>query len=209
MKNMLQLCVLATFAGLTVQASAATNLGGIVSDHYTVTFGTYYSGGTSCSGVSSATSYDYQKLAPDPMFANQTDHYWMQGDTYTGITWDLGNLSNMVAAFGAIDHGPTPIEGYEFVLLGSNDLQNWETGVMEYIVDEGWVNSGASEESDDLSTIWSFANEYRYVRALANYDGDFEMDALGAATAVPEPTTMAALGLGLAGAKAIRRFKRR
>jgi hypothetical protein len=209
MKSMMSYCMVATLAAVSANAGAATNLGGIVSDHYNVTFGTYYSGGTSCYGLSSATSYDYWKLGADTSFANQADHYWIQGDSYTGVTWDLGSSSNTVAAFGAIDHGPTPIEGYEFVLLGSNDLVNWETGVMQYIIDEGWVDSGAAEESDDLSTIWSFKGEYRYIRALANYDGDFEMDALGAATAVPEPTTMAALGLGIAGAKAFRRLKRR
>ena len=209
MKGMISSCAFAALAVVASHANAAMNLGGIVSDHYNVTFGTYHSGGTGCFGVSSATSYDYAKIGTNYGYADHADHYWMQGDTYTGITWDLGGRSDTVAAFGAIDHGPTPIEGYEFVLLGSNDLENWETGVMQYIIDEGWVDSGAAEESDDLSTIWSFASEYRYIRALANYDGDFEMDALGAATAVPEPTTMAALGLGIAGTKAFRRLKRR
>lgn len=182
-------------------ASASfTTLSGVVSDHYSYTLGRFYSGGTGCCGYSNPIGYDnFFKTSFSPGTTNSLDHYWMQGDASNGVTWELTAASSSVVAFGAIDHGPVPIEAYEFAIYGSNDLTNWTAATMTFVVEDGWVDSGAVEESDDWSSIWQFeTGEYRYIRALANYDGDFEMDAVGSATAVPAPGIAALVVSGLA-----------
>lgn len=189
---------------LASAASAGpTTLSGIVSDHYTYSLGQYQSGGTGLTGYCPANSYNwYGDSSYRPAIASQAlDHHWVQGDAFTGVTWDLGAATATVVAFGAIDHGPIPIEAYEFAIYGSNDGVNWTAADLSFIVSDGWIDIGSAEESDDWSTIWQFqSGQYRFVRALANYDGDFEMDAIGAATAVPAPSVIAVVGLaGLAG----------
>lgn len=182
-------------------ASASfTTLSGVVSDHYSYSLGRFYSGGTGCCGYSNPIGYDnYFKTSFSPDSTNSLDHSWMQGDSSNGVTWELTTASSTVVAFGAIDHGPVPIEAYEFAIYGSNDLEHWTAATMTFVVEDGWVDSGAAEESDDWSSIWQFeAGEFRYIRALANYDGDFEMDAVGSASAVPAPGIAAVLAGGLA-----------
>ena len=157
-------------------------LPGIVSDYYTIRTGTYSSGSVLTSGRCPASSYSYiEDSFADSTAANFMDHRYVQGN-WNGITWDLGTGSSLVAGLGAIDHGPVPIEAMEFALRGSNDMTNWENGINTKIIQDGWVDIGTTEESDDWATIWSFTQNYRYIKAVANYDGDFEIDAVAAVT---------------------------
>ena len=179
-----------------------TTLSGVVGDHFTYNLGQYYSGGTGLTGHSRVNSYDwYGDASFMPVTASQAlDHHWIQGDASTGVIWDLGAAATTVVAFGAIDHGPVPIEAYEFQIYGSNDTVNWTPAALTFVVSDGWVDNGFAEESDDWSTIWQFqGGQFRYVRALANFDGDFEIDAVGSAAAVPAPSVIALIGMaGLA-----------
>ena len=195
-------------------ASAFVTLSGVVSDHFNYTLGKYLSGGTGLSGTGFANSWNWVGDGVfDPTAGDATDYRWVQGGAQNGCIWDLGAKSNMVVAFPSIDHGPiTPgvfEESLEFTLYGSNDLVNWNLGSLGFVVADGWVDNGTSIEGDDWASVWNFGSNYQYVKALASYDGDYEMDAVGAASAVPEPGTLLLMGLGLVGGRIFKKWSSR
>jgi hypothetical protein len=217
MRNLAQTALaLALLFVCVSSADAFTTLSGTVNNYYNYDLGTYYSGGTGYTGTSPADNYAYAlDGAFDATAANDLDRHWIQGDAQTGVIWTLDYASSLVAAFPSIDHGPVPDEALEFTIYGSNDLSSWETGLLTFVIEDGWVDNGTTYESDDWASIWSFSADYLYIKVVAGgpgailSDGDFEMDAIGAASPVPEPATLLLMGFGLVGGGFMRRRLRK
>lgn len=168
----------------------------------------YISGGTGLTGIASS----YPNGATPAQACADTDHIWYQGAAGSPVVLGFLGRHDRMVIYAGIDHGPVPDENLEFILFGSNDLSSWEEGLIESIHDQGWdPATGEVGESDDYASVWKFSQAYQYVMVHQgdhldphfNSD-DFEFDAVAA---VPEPGTMAALGLGVL-AIARRKFRK-
>ena len=170
------------------QASNVTVPGIIPAGSYSL--GTYVSGGSGLTGTSPPDSWSFSRDSFfDPTAANGLDHHWIQG-TSTPVIWDVGSGSTEAIVFPSIDHGPVPYEALEFTVWGSNDPlaafpTGWTLSSLTRVYEDGWIDVGTSQESDDWVSVWSFPSTIRYVAVYANEsvhitpDNSFKNDCLG------------------------------
>jgi hypothetical protein len=135
-----------------------------------------------------------------------------------GIIWDLGGQANKAAVFVFVDHGPVPGEVLENTAWLSNDPNAadgaWTQAFLTHVYGYGWEDDSTSI-SDGFVAVYSLPDPtatFRYVSVTWGgpgaivRDGDNEIDAVGGLKAddtgvgdtVPEPSTYASLGGGLA-----------
>ncbi len=169
--------------------------------------------------------------------ANGRDFFWVQdtsananfngvtgGAPSTGIVWDLGGQANQVAIFVFVDHDPVPGEVLENTAWLSNDPNaanaGWTQANLVHVYGGGW--SPDPNIADGFVAVYQLpsAQTFRYVSVTWGgpgavvRDGDNEIDAVGGLNVqgggignLPEPGTLALLGLGFAGLAALRRRK--
>lgn len=133
-----------------------------------------------------------------------------------GIIWDLGGAANKAVVFVQVDHGPVPQEVLENTAWLSNDPNaadgDWTQAFLTHVYGAGW--SPDPNISDGFVAVYTLPSNatFRYVSVTwggpgaIHRDGDNEIDAVGGLKAddkgvhdtVPEPSTYASLGGGLA-----------
>lgn len=141
-----------------------------------------------------------------------------------GIVWNLGGQANQAVVFVQVDHGPVPGEVLENTAWLSNDPDavdaDWTAAFLTHVYGFGWMpdDVGIADGFVAVYTLPDPAATFQYVSVTWGgpgaivRDGDDEIDAVGGLTAggggvVPEPASLALIGLGLAGLGFNRRKK--
>ncbi|HMV66748.1 MAG TPA: hypothetical protein PKA64_07850 [Myxococcota bacterium] len=158
--------------------------------------------------------YGYTTYADDLMTYRRRgsclDWHWIQDgstnvpadDILSGNVWDLGGLSNQVAVFPIIDHGPIPGEAIEYTVylsndptstvIGTNGNTDWVEAELVHVYLEGWHTGWVA---DGFTTVWKLPGNqlFRYVNVIASgpgaivQDGDDEIDAVMGLTIGGDP----------------------
>ena len=168
---------------------------------------TYVSGGDGLIGVDGSWPTMPDTPANRAFAASNYDHTWLQYNP--AIIWSSLAPLSAVFAIPAPDHGPIPQENLEFIICGSNNGITWEEGKIKSIYRDGFDTANTVVgHSDDYTSLWGFGSSYTLFMANAgdhldphyNSTGEGEIDALAATNAppIPEPTTLALFGIGLA-----------
>jgi hypothetical protein len=162
---------------------AAITVEGRVSGPYRL--GRYVGGTVKHSGRSDPDRWSGWHVFPTaPEVVNSLDRRWIElasggAPNTTVVVIDLGQEADSVLVFPSIDHGPmtpAPYEALEFTVWGSHTSDygsfpgGWRRAQPIKLFRDGWIDVGATEESDDFVSQWSFMNDlrYRYVAVYAD-----------------------------------------
>lgn len=155
-------------------------------------------------------SFDYVLEGSDPaLYANDIDDKWFQSGASAGQTvFDLGAPSSFCAVFPVIDHGPLPQEAIESTVYLSNtpdDVNSWVQAKFVKVFLEGFQpNKGILWDGFSYVVTTPDKSLFRYASIIhggpgaLHDDGDDEINGLLGLRAVPEPSSIIALGAGVA-----------
>lgn len=218
-----------TFIGLGINPNNTCIENGTWADPNGFNLGTYVKGASGYGeGIDNSVLGSYGGYGGTvAQAANGRDHAWVQNTAPNanpggavgsapsqGIVWDLGGQANQLAVFVFVDHGPVPGEVLENTVWLSNNPNaadvGWIQATLVHVYADGW--SPGNIISDGFVAIYQLANQATFQYASVTWggpgaivrDGDNEIDAVGGLNVqggglLPEPASLALVGLALAG----------